>query len=174
MRFLNLLILIGFVLFLNACSSVQGMGYGGVWGSRPFSTEQAVGYYNKKAVQCVPYAREASGVEIYGDAHTWWNQAQKKGYQSGVTPKTGAVLVLKKSSKLSRGHVAVVKRVVNAREIEVTHSNWGDDGRSRKIIYQAMRVQDLSKNNDWSVLRFWNPEIKGYGLPYPAYGFIYG
>ncbi|MBU6372483.1 MAG: hypothetical protein KJS97_07095 [Alphaproteobacteria bacterium] len=25
-----------------------------------------------KPLQCVPYARERSGIDIYGDAVTWW------------------------------------------------------------------------------------------------------
>ena len=27
-------------------------------------------------LQCVPYARQVSGIRIYGDAHTWWDQAE--------------------------------------------------------------------------------------------------
>ena len=26
-------------------------------------------------LQCVPYARDVTGIDIYGDAHTWWQQA---------------------------------------------------------------------------------------------------
>jgi hypothetical protein len=26
-------------------------------------------------LQCVPYARQVSGIQIYGDAWTWWDQA---------------------------------------------------------------------------------------------------
>ena len=27
-------------------------------------------------LQCVPYARQVSGIRIFGDAHTWWDQAE--------------------------------------------------------------------------------------------------
>ena len=32
--------------------------------------------------QCVPFARAASGIQIYGDAWTWWDQAEGR-YQIG-------------------------------------------------------------------------------------------
>src|SRR3546814_5614904 len=28
--------------------------------------------------QCVPFARAASGIQIYGDAWTWWGQAEDR------------------------------------------------------------------------------------------------
>ena len=42
-------------------------------------------------LQCVPYAREVSGIRIYGDAHTWWDQAAGH-YARGVRPRVGAVM----------------------------------------------------------------------------------
>jgi hypothetical protein len=35
-----------------------------------------------EGLQCVPFARALTGVTIFGDAHTWWNQAEGK-YQRG-------------------------------------------------------------------------------------------
>lgn len=32
----------------------------------------------KPYLQCVPYARQISGIQIYGDAWTWWGQAEGK------------------------------------------------------------------------------------------------
>src|SRR4051812_27488985 len=61
--------------------------------------------------QCVPFARAASGIQIYGDAWTWWNQAEGK-YDRGHAPKVGSVIVFAKTSRLPLGHVAVVSRVV--------------------------------------------------------------
>lgn len=124
-------------------------------------------------IQCVAYAREVSGIPIYGDAHTWWYQAKNAGYKRGHVPRDGAILVLSKTSKLKYGHLAVVTKVLNEREIEVTHSNWGDNHDRRCVIYNAMRVQDLSNEGDWSRVRFWNYEINGWGLPYAVSGFIY-
>ena len=46
------------------------------------------------ALQCVPYARETSGVEIFGNAKTWWGQAAGR-YERGFTPKVGAVMAFK-------------------------------------------------------------------------------
>ena len=136
---------------------------------RPYVT----GYYNKSPIQCVPFAREASGFDIYGDAYTWWDQAPQKGYAQGAKPAKGAVMVLKKGRKLSRGHLAVVTDILNEREIEVSHSNWGDTKKTRSYIYKSMRVQDISPKNDWSIVSFWNKYYNQYGLPYKNNGFIY-
>lgn len=140
---------------------------------KPRPQQMFAGYYNKAPIQCVPYAREVSGFNIYGDAHTWWQQAPRKGYSRGQTPQEGAVLVLKKGRKLDYGHVAVVKNVISPREIEVAHSNWGDTRKTRRFIYEAMRVRDVSPQNDWSSVKFWNKYIDNFGLPYPNHGFIY-
>ena len=40
-------------------------------------------------LQCVPYARQLTGIQIFGDAHTWWGQAAGK-YERGRAPKVGA------------------------------------------------------------------------------------
>ncbi|HXD02460.1 MAG TPA: CHAP domain-containing protein, partial [Novosphingobium sp.] len=45
-------------------------------------------------LQCVPYARAVSGVLIFGDARTWWDQADGR-YARGTTPKVGAVMTFK-------------------------------------------------------------------------------
>ena len=41
-----------------------------------FDTFAAQGAELDAYLQCVPYARDVSGIQIYGDAHTWWDQAQ--------------------------------------------------------------------------------------------------
>lgn len=131
-------------------------------------------YYRiKETLQCVPYAREVSGVQIFGNAHTWWVQAQAKGYKRGAKPKKGAVMVLSKTSRLRYGHVAVVKNIIDSRNIEVTHSNWGSDRETRRMIYNRMRVVDVSDKNDWSAARFWNYPSSSYGSIYAVSGFIY-
>lgn len=140
---------------------------------KPRPQQMFAGYYNRAPIQCVPYARDVSGFNIYGDAHTWWQQAARKGYERGQEPQEGAVLVLKKGRKLDYGHVAVVKNIISPREIEVAHSNWGSTRKTRSFIYESMRVQDVSPRNDWSSVRFWNKYIDNYGLPYPNHGFIY-
>ncbi len=122
-------------------------------------------------MQCVPYAREISGISIYGDAYTWWYQTPD--HKRGTLPKKGAILVLSKSKKLSRGHLAVVKEIINPRKILVEHTNWGSDFETRRVIYKTMMVEDLSISNNWARVRFWNKDINAFGLPYDAYGFIY-
>ena len=42
-------------------------------------------------LQCVPFARENSGVELVGNAHTWWNSAAGV-YERGARPEVGSVL----------------------------------------------------------------------------------
>jgi surface antigen len=130
-------------------------------------------YKIPKQVQCVPHARDVSGIQIRGNAHTWWDQAEGKGYKRGKKPKKGAVFVLSNTSRLKYGHVSVVKNIVDSRKIEVEHANWGGTMSERCIVYRYMPVQDVSKNNDWSLVRFWNYPSKSYGSLYKGDGFIY-
>lgn len=153
-----------FLLFLLA---VAGCG-----NPEPFHHTYASGHYSSDIKQCAPYARSVSGLRLSGDADSWWRQAQGR-YRLGSRPTPGAVLVLKKTSRMRAGHVAVVRDVLGARRINVTHSNWGDNRRSRHIIYDSMLAEDVSNANDWSRVRFWNDAKGVMGFPYAAYGFIY-
>jgi hypothetical protein len=125
---------------------------------------------NHKPIQCVPYAREHSGIKIFGDAYTWWDKAEGK-YPRGSLPQAGAVLVLANYAGPQRGHVAVVRRVVSPREIRIDHANWLDDG----SIYVNNPVEDVSSDNDWSMVRVYNLATGGWGVKvYPVKGFIGG
>jgi len=65
----------------------------------------------------------------------------------------------------------VVRRVVGPREIRVDHANWLDDG----SIYVNNPVEDVSSENDWSVVRVFNLKTGGWGSRlYPVQGFIGG
>ncbi|MEM8834061.1 MAG: CHAP domain-containing protein [Pseudomonadota bacterium] len=170
MRYFALLL----IVFLSACGSqtpapvrTSGAGPTNVYQPR------ADFYRIPKQVQCVPYAREISGIPIRGDAHTWWPQSKAMGYQTGSQPRKGAVMVLSKTSRLKYGHLAVVKKIVNSRKIEVAHTNWGGNLKDRCVVYNAMPVIDVSKNNDWSKTRFWHYPSKSFGSIYPNEGFIY-
>lgn len=122
-----------------------------------------------RRLQCVPYARELSGIDLRGDAWTWWNQAAGR-YERSASPEVGAVLVLSKSRRLRLGHLAVVAEVVDSREIIVHQANWLNAGR----IHRHTPVRDVSKNNDWSEVRVWYTPGQVYGARhYPASGFIY-
>ena len=72
-------------------------------------------------LECVPFARQVSGIQIFGDAWTWWNQASGR-YAEGATPKVGAVLVFRPYGVMKLGHVAVVSRIVSDRILMVTHA----------------------------------------------------
>lgn len=122
----------------------------------------------QKPLQCVPYAREHSGIKIYGDAYTWWDKAEGK-FARAQTPQSGAVLVLSDYAGPDRGHVAVVQKIVSAREIRIDHANWLDDG----SIYINDPVVDVSSDNDWSAVKVWNIKTGGWGgKTYPVQGFI--
>ena len=124
-------------------------------------------------LQCVPYARRVSGIQIYGDAHTWWNQAAGR-YSRGNQPRIGAVLAFRPSGNMRLGHVAAVSRVVDSRTVLLRHSNWSPiDGR-RGQIEDNVRAVDVSPENDWSEVRVWFAPIQGLGTTHwPAHGFIY-
>lgn len=118
-----------------------------------------------KRVWCVPFARNASGIAIRGNAGTWWGKAAGE-YDRGHTPKVGAVMAFTSTRKLPMGHVAVVSEVVSEREIKIDHANW-----SRNKISLGMSVHDVSKNNDWSKVRVESQKDQ-LGRVYPVSGFI--
>lgn len=121
-----------------------------------------------KPTSCVPFARDQSGVALYGDAYTWWDQARGR-YERESEPHSGAVMVLANYSGPKRGHVAVVRRVVSSREIRVDHANWMNDGR----LYLNTPVIDVSAGNDWSQVRVWNTRDGSLGATaYSVQGFI--
>ncbi|WP_374577363.1 CHAP domain-containing protein [Phenylobacterium sp.] len=123
--------------------------------------------------QCVPFARLISGVQIYGDAYTWWRQAVGK-YETGFTPKAGAVLCFKPTGKMRLGHVAVVSQVLTDRVIQITHANWSRIGGTRGQIEKDVTVIDVSPTGDWSQVKVWYDPVRDLGSStYPTHGFIY-
>lgn len=143
------------------------------YGETPMPHEQPQAQVQEdthKPLQCVPYARDHSGVKIHGDAYTWWNQAAGK-YPRGSEPAPGSVMVLYNYAGPNRGHVAVVRDLVSPREIRVDHANWLDDG----AIYVNDPVEDVSSENDWSLVRVFNLKTGAWGgRVYPVQGFIGG
>ncbi len=126
-----------------------------------------------EGLQCVPYARALSGVTIFGDAHTWWDQAAGK-YERGNEPKVGAVLAFQPHGNMRLGHVAAVRRVVDDRTIIISHANWSTIGGVRGHIEEDVRAVDVSKDNDWSRVRVWYTPNEALGsTEWPAHGFIY-
>lgn len=119
-------------------------------------------------LECVPFAREASGIDIRGNANRWWNLAEGK-YSRSRRPQEGAVFVMRGYRTARRGHVAVVRQVLDPRTIVVDHANWGNDGR----IYLSAPMRDESAKNDWTKVRVWYTPTNQWGRRlYRAKGFI--
>jgi len=119
-------------------------------------------------ISCVPYAREQSGIDIHGDAVTWWDQAAGR-YARAHAPSLGAIMVLTDYAGPKHGHLAVVRAEDSPRVIRVDHANWLNDG----AIYLNDPVADVSPDNDWSAVRVWNPRTGTWGArTYLVQGFI--
>ena len=126
-----------------------------------------------EGLQCVPYARALSGVTIYGDAHSWWGQAEGK-YARGNAPEVGAVLAFPPHGKMRLGHVAAVRRILDDRTIIISHANWSTIGGVRGHIEEDVRAVDVSEANDWSRVRVWYTPNEALGsTEWPVHGFIY-
>jgi len=124
-------------------------------------------------LQCVPFARMMSGIQLFGDAWTWWEKAAGK-YAQGFTPKAGAVLVFKPNGIMNKGHVAVVSHVLTDRVIQVSHANWSLIEGTRGQIENDVTVVDVSPTGDWSQVKVWYDPVRDLGhTVYPTYGFIY-
>lgn len=123
--------------------------------------------------QCVPFARLISGIQIFGDARTWWQQAIGH-YDVGFQPKTGAVLCFKPTERMKLGHVAVVSQVLTDRIVQITHANWSPIEGSRGKIEKDVTLVDVSPEGNWSQVKVWyDPNRDLGGSTYETYGFIY-
>jgi surface antigen len=120
-------------------------------------------------ISCVPYARNASGIDVPGNAWQWWDNAAGV-YARGQRPESGSVLSFTANGRMRLGHVAVVSQVINAREIEVDQANWGG---SRGGVSHGTPVVDVSENNDWTAVRVGLGRTGDFGSVYPTNGFIY-
>jgi surface antigen len=124
-------------------------------------------------LQCVPYARRVSGIQIFGDAHTWWDQAAGR-YDRGYKPRIGAVMTFKPYGNMRLGHVAAVSRILDSRTVLLRHSNWSPINGRRGQIEDDVRAIDVSESNDWSEVRVWFDPIQALGgTHWPVQGFIY-
>ena len=119
--------------------------------------------------QCVTFARSVSGIQIRGNANTWWGQAEGR-YERGHTPKVGSVLAFEPTHRMRVGHVAMVSRIVSDREVLLTHANWSRPGR----VETDVRAVDVSAAGDWSMVKVWYAPQGDLGTStYPTKGFIY-
>jgi surface antigen len=123
--------------------------------------------------QCVPFARLLSGIQIFGDAWTWWKQASGR-YEEGYVPRLGSVLCFKPTDRMRLGHVAVVTQVVTERVIQITHANWSPIEGSRGQVEKDVTIVDVSPQGDWSQVKVWyDPNRDLGGSTYQTEGFIY-
>ncbi|GBQ37055.1 CHAP domain-containing protein [Acidocella aminolytica] len=123
--------------------------------------------FRHSRLQCVPYAREVSHIDITGDAFLWWAKAAGR-YARGNTPHVGAVLNFRPIHRMPLGHVAVVTAVLDSRTILVTQANWVPG-----TITNDVTVQDVSPDNNWTEVRVELGNSSALGSIYPTYGFIY-
>jgi surface antigen len=125
------------------------------------------------SISCVPFARSVTGMDISGNAHAWWGNAAGV-YARGQRPEPGSILSFRSSGGMRMGHVAVVSRVINSREVLIDHANWEGPGIRKGTVMRGVSVVDASENNDWTSVRVQvgrNDET--YGRAYPTNGFIY-
>ena len=119
-------------------------------------------------LDCVPFARALSGINLRGDASDWWWRADGR-YSRGRVPDVGAVMVFAPAPGLPRGHVSVVSQVISQREILVAQANW-----VHHRVTTDQLVVDVSPYADWSLVRVWWPPSETLGsTAYPVLGFIY-
>ena len=142
-------------------------GRGGV-AATAFSRHRHLHQAAWHGISCVPFAREASGLDLPGNAWEWWGNAAGV-YARGSVPQLDSVLAFRANARMRLGHVAVVTRIVNPREIEVDQANWA----SRGAVSRGVTVVDVSEENDWSAVRVELGDHDEFGSVYPTYGFIY-
>ena len=89
-----------------------------------------------------------SGIAVVGNAWQWWDNAAGV-YARGSVPESGSVLTFRSNGRMRLGHVAVVSRVINPREIEIEHANWWGPGMHGGVA-RNIPVVDVSEANDWT------------------------
>ena len=122
-----------------------------------------------RGLQCVPFARALSSIRLFGDAWRWWSTAAGL-YNRGTIPQAGSILSFRPDARMPLGHIAVVTRVLNGREIEVDHANWAVPG----AISRQVQILDVSTDNNWAAVRVGLRDRDRFGAVYATNGFIYG
>src|SRR5215813_6381250 len=120
-----------------------------------------------RAANCALYARAETGVALFGAAGGWWDQAEGR-YERGHVPAVGAILVFRRTGQIPSGHVAVVARIISAREILVDHANW-----YHGTVSRGMSVIDTSPGHDWTSVAVLHSPSGTHGADYATYGFVY-
>lgn len=166
-RFVPVTVLCGFALLGSGTNAAEFND------SARFGVPSGKNGQGSPYLECVPYARAVSGIRIFGDALTWWAQAEGR-YARGNRPKVGAVMSFRPHGRMELGHVAAVSRIIDSRNVLLRHANWSEiDGR-RGQIEDDVRAVDVSPGNDWSQVRVWYAPIGDLGTTaWPVNGFIY-
>ena len=126
-----------------------------------------------EGLQCVPYARALTGVEIRGDAHTWWGQAEGR-YRARRPAKgwrgDGLCPAWQYAAGPCRGGAAIRRQA----HVLISHANWSTIDGGRGHIEDDVRVVDATEANDWSRVRVWYTPNAALGTTeWPLHGFIY-
>ena len=166
--------------FVALALSLVALLTGGAAISAPLDLDSTLGgnaapgtSQNAPYLQCVPYARQVTGIQLFGDAHTWWDQAAGH-YRRGREPRVGAVMSFHPYGSMVLGHVAAVSRVIDARTVLLRHANWSPINGRRGQIEDGVRAIDVSPDNDWSEVRVWFAPLQALGITrWPINGFIY-
>jgi surface antigen len=130
------------------------------------------GHYRFAGISCVPFARAESGIVLTGNAASWWDEAAGR-YARGNAPEPGSILNFRANQSMHLGHVAVVRDVVNTRQIDIDQANWWGPGGGRGVVSRNVSVIDVSPHNDWTAVRVALGHSGNFGSVYPTYGFIY-
>jgi surface antigen len=133
----------------------------------------AAGTAHAQSVNCVQFVQRETSLGLHGDAYKWWDAANGQ-LSRGNQPRSGAVMVFSKTGILPHGHVAVVRAMHDKRTIIVDHANWSPINGHRGQVEKAVKIIDVSKNNDWTRVRVWYHPTADIGQTvYPVKGFVY-
>ena len=161
-------------------SERHGVFYAAAFGSRYAGSHRygrgrhfaSRGWHGGGGLQCVTFARSDTGIELSGNANTWWDHAAGV-YARGSRPEPGSVLNFRANGSMRMGHVAVVTQVVNSRTVQIDQANWAGPGATPGGVSRDISVVDVSPANDWSAVRVGLGHSGDFGSIYPTFGFIY-
>ena len=123
-------------------------------------------------LSCVQYLRTTTHFQLAGNAWTWWDRAAAI-HKRGSRPEAASVLVFRSATRMTAGHVALVRSVEDPRLILIDHSNWAQRRQDKGKIALRVPVRDVSERNDWTKVQVWNEQARSFGNTYYTYGFIY-
>jgi hypothetical protein len=126
------------LLGLTGCASTESPVSGAAIGNVP--------------LECAPFARAVSGVQLRGAAADWWPQAEGR-YRRTQTPAVGSVLVFRRST-VSACRMATSP---SSRASCPIGGSWRPMPTGCAIVSEDVPVIDVSPGNDWTKVRVWCP-----------------